>query len=194
MWSRLSCRSRPCCSKKSFCFCHVPICLEKLPNWNFQMHQKSCFRCSCCIFILFSIIIHMIFLNWYTASAHLAKQPQNTFSSSFSPKQWPLCGPCQLQNRSGREWSGGAAVYFSVSARVLLPFSPTIALPFEVTDCCSHAQESCGGDIQSRALLLILRPTDHGTIGRTLVPTTIGHHSPMIQTLPPFLTWVGKGN
>lgn len=106
----------------------------------------------------------------------------NPFSSSFLPKQWPLCGPCQLQNRSGKEWSGGAAVCFCVSARVLLPFSPTIALPFEATDCCGRAQGSCGRDIQSRALLLILRPTNHGTMGRTPAPTRIGCHSPMNQT------------
>lgn len=37
----------------------------------------------------------------------------------------------------------------SVSARVLLPFSPTIALQFQATDCCSHAQGSCRKDIYS---------------------------------------------
>lgn len=37
--------------------------------------------------------------------------------------------------RSGREWSGGATVHFCVSGRLLLPFSPTIALPFKASDC-----------------------------------------------------------
>lgn len=37
------------------------------------------------------------------------------------------------------------------------------------------------------AFLLILRPNNHGTIGRTLLPTTTGHCSSMNQMLPPFL-------
>lgn len=36
------------------------------------------------------------------------------------------------------------------------------------------------------AFLLILRPNNHGTIGRTLLPTTTGHCSSMNQMLPPF--------
>lgn len=103
----------------------------------------------------------------------------NLFSSSFLSKQWPLCGPCQLQDRSGREWSCGATVHFCVSGRLILPFLPTIALPFEASDCCGWAQGSCRRDIQSCALLLILQPTDHGTTGRTSAPTRIGHHRPM---------------
>lgn len=97
-------------------------------------------------------------------SDHWAKATiQIHFLFAFLHKQWPFFGPCQLQDRSGREWSGGATVCFCVSARVLLPFSPTTALPFEQTDCCGHAQGSCGRGIQSSALLLILWPTDHGT-------------------------------
>lgn len=36
------------------------------------------------------------------------------------------------------------------------------------------------------AFLLILRPNNHGTIGRPLLPTRIGHCSSMNQMLPPF--------
>ncbi len=146
---------------------HVPICLEK----------QSPVIVAFVVFVCFFFHYHSE--NFNSIRTLSKSNHTNSFSSSFLPKQWPLCGPCQLQNRSGREWSSGAAVFFCVSARVLLPFSPTIALPFEATDCCSCAQGFCGGDIQSHAILLILRPTDHGTIGWTLVPTRIGHHSRM---------------
>lgn len=55
----------------------------------------------------------------------------NPFSSSFLPKQWPLCGPCQLQNRSGREWSGGATAFSAFLPEWWCPFSLQLHFHFK---------------------------------------------------------------
>lgn len=49
----------------------------------------------------------------------------NPFFYSLLPKQWPLCRPCQIWNRSGREWSREASVCVCQSAVALFAYNCT---------------------------------------------------------------------
>lgn len=94
-------------------------------------------------------------------------------------------GPAKFRSDQAETCPVGPPSCIWASARVLLPFSLTFSvqfpLSFDATDRCRWTHGPRGTDTQSRDPLLILWPTDRGSIG-LLCQLAARHWSSINQT------------